>query len=331
MTADRPARHRRAIAFCADANYLPYALFAAAQIAALSPGRDFDICLCSDAELSLPPALAPLGLRAVTIDTGGAFDGLRLDRRRTASAYLRLALPQALRADYDRILYLDGDIFVQGGDFGALLGLDIGPHAVAAVRDNQQWRTPRRLPEQFRRMGWKTAPYFNSGVMLIDTARWLEADLGTRAVAFGRQHKDRLIGHDQTLLNCLLRGDWAEISPVWNWQYTQRTRLFEAMRMPHVVHFIGATKPWKDPQGALSPRFAAAMAAFFSGAMPDQPRPAVGTGPLLDRGRLGKMCLRHAMAVPATARYLSQFPTDLTVLRRAEPGPAAGADLSLPA
>ena len=33
----------------------------------------------------------------------------------------------------------------------------------AAVRDNIQWRTPRRRPEQFRRLGLPAAPYFNSG------------------------------------------------------------------------------------------------------------------------------------------------------------------------
>ena len=111
----------------------------------------------------------------------------------------------------------------------AVLDADLGPHAVGAVRDHIQWRSPARRPTQFRRFGWPTAPYLNSGVMLMDLPACRAMDLLPRAVDLGRREKARLVGHDQTLINCLLRGAFAELSPVWNWQYSKYGRLAEAM------------------------------------------------------------------------------------------------------
>lgn len=324
VAADRPATGRRAVAFCCDEGYLPYALLAASQVAALAPGRDFDILICGDPAPPVPASLEGLGLRRCSIDTRGRLAGLWVDARRTGSAYLRLALPEALAGDYDRILYLDSDVFVQGGDFGALLGAELGGFAVAAVRDNIQWRTPGRRPEEFRRFGWPAAPYLNSGLLLIDVPAFVSGDLLGRAVAMGRGAGDRLIALDQTLLNCLLRGDWAELSPVWNWQYTRASRLFEAMEGAHVVHFIGRVKPWNDPAGDLPPRFAEATAAFLAAHFPDRDRPAPRSGPARSPAAMRRVLWRHLLAAGRMADYLGRFPTDLTVRTGAAaqgPGP----------
>lgn len=314
LTSPRPAAARKAVAFCCDDHYLPYALFAADQIARLHPQRDFDICICGEQVPVIPPGLSGLGLRPCGIATQGAFEGLRLDARRTESAYLRLALPQVFAGDYDRLLYLDSDIFVQGGDFSHLLDLDLRGHAVAAVRDTMQWRSPGRRPEQFRRFGWPAAPYFNSGVLLIDVAAYRDAGLFDRAVALGRKEKDRLIGHDQTLLNCVLRGRWAELSPTWNWQYSWSARMSEAMLGANIVHFIGADKPWKDPRNRFPPRFARAVAAFLARHYPEHAAVPVGRGPASDSRYMRRMLLRQALSARRMARYLNRFPDDLTLL-----------------
>lgn len=319
-TADRPPAAHRAVVFCCDAGYLPYALHAAARIAALRrTSADFDICIAGEQPPDIPGALGPLGLRAVAIAAGGLFDGLRLDARRTASAYLRLALPDALGAEYDRILYLDSDIAVRGGDVGALLDVDLRGAPLAAVRDNMQWRTPGRRHEQFRRFGWPAAPYFNSGLLLIDCAAWQAADLTARAVALGRAERERLVGHDQTLLNCVLRGAWAELPPTWNWQYTWATRHFEAMEDPNIVHFIGPAKPWRDPGHRLPPRFAQGLAAFLAGAMPEVTPPAIPPGGARDAAAARRSLFKHWVAAPRMAIYLARFPDDLTVHPPAAP------------
>lgn len=306
FSASEPARARKAVVFCCDQNYLPFACLAASQIASAHPDRDFDICLCSDAPLSLPKTLDRFALRLINVDIADRFSGLRLDARRTHAAYLRLALPNALAAEYDRLLYLDSDIFFRHGDVSRLLDVDTKGHAIAAVRDNPQWRTPNRTPKQFKRFGWGTAPYFNSGLLLIDTEAFNQADLEDRCIGFGLEHKDRLVGHDQTLLNCVLRGDWAELSPLWNWQFTWASRLFALMEDAHILHFIGSSKPWNDEKGQMPLELNRAYADFCASHFPDQ-TVTVPKRPLHDPGRQIKTLLKHAASAGRTARYLYRF------------------------
>ena len=187
LACEGDQRSDTAIVFAADGNYLRFAAFAAAQIVALAPQRRFDVCLCIPAEAAPVAGLDGLGARIARIDTGGVFAPLGRDSRRTEAAYLRLALPAAFAGAYRRLLYLDADVFVQGGDFAALLDVDIGPHPLAAVRDNIQWRTPGRRAESFRRLGLRAAPVFNSGVLLIDVAAFNAQEVLERCLAFGRQ------------------------------------------------------------------------------------------------------------------------------------------------
>ena len=318
LEASAPARADRAMVFACDEGYAPFALMAAERIAALHPERDFDICLCSDGDLSVPASLARLGVRLCRVTTDGAFAGLRLDPGRTEVVYLRLALPAAFAGEYRRLLYYDADIVVQSGDFSALMAVNLGEHVLGAVRDNTQWRSPGRRPEQFRRLGIRAAPYFNAGMLLIDVARWNDSDLMGRCVAFGRQHREKMIRHDQNLLNGTLRGDWAELSPVWNWQYTRSTMLFEAMEDAHVVHFINPKKPWTHVGGQLPPRFRAACRAFLAAHYPERPQVGPDRHAMHENRKYMRSVLaRHLMAVGSFCDYLDRFESDLTVVRRA--------------
>ena len=313
LEASTPPRSDRAVVFAADGNYLRFASFAAAQIAALPGGRRFDICLCAPQEIAPMPGFAEL--RHCRVDTGGIFAALGLDRRRTEASYLRLALPAAFAGEYRRILYLDADVFVQGGDFAALMDVDIGAHPLAAVRDNMQWRTPGRLVPSYKRLGLSATPVFNSGVLLIDVAAFNGQDVLDRCLAFARSHPPERIGLDQDLLNAVLHGGWAEISPVWNWQYTWASRLFEAMADAHVVHFIGPKKPWTHAGGELPLRFRRAYRAFFAEHFPDAPIGEDGVQPMANRAFLAKSLGKHLFSLRRMAAYLARFPTDLTVIR----------------
>jgi lipopolysaccharide biosynthesis glycosyltransferase len=313
--ASAPARFDRAIVFASDAKYTRFALLAAEQIARRHPERDFDICLCSDVMLQAPASLAHHGFRFCAVRTEGAFDGLRLDQGRTEIVYLRLALPAAFAGDYRRLLYYDADIFVQGGDFSAFLDADLGGKILGAVRDNTQWRTPNRRPEQFRRLGLPSRPYFNAGMLMIDVGRFVEAELLERCVAFGRKHREQMIRHDQNLLNGTLQGDWAELAPYWNWQDPRSSMLVAAMEGAHVVHFIGPKQPWGHAGGRLPPRFRDAYRSFFSAHYPDLPPvPRDGLAPHQNRRYLREVLLRHTLAVRSFCDYLDRFETDLTVL-----------------
>ncbi len=315
VETDAAAGSDRAVVFAADAGYLPFAAFAAVQLDRLNPGRGFDICLCSPEPAAPPPGLAGWRLRWCRVATGGLFAGLGRDPRRSEAAYLRYALPDAFADDYRRLLYLDADVFVQGGDFDRLLEVDIGRHPLAAVRDNMQWRTPSRRTPSFRRLGLPTAPVFNSGVLLVDVAAWRAADVLGRCLAFGRSHDPATVGLDQDLVNAVLRGDWAELSPVWNWQYTWASRLFETLADAHVVHFIGPRKPWSHDAGELPLRFRRAYRGFLAGHYPEVAVGADGVAPMANRGFVGKMLVKHLLSLGKLGAYLDRFPDDLTVIR----------------
>lgn len=310
--SNRPASARSAVVFCCDENYLPYALFAANQIIRQHPDGDFDVCLCHTDKLALPKSLAPLGIRVVTIDTNDMFDGFGLDARRTASTYLRLALPDAFSGEYDRILYLDSDIFVQGGDIAALLNVDLAAHPVAAVRDNMQWRTPNRLIPEFKQFGIPNAPYFNAGIMLIDVQSWQRQKVLDDALTFGASNAGTMPRNDQTLLNVVLHKNWAELSPVWNWQYSEKARLFEPMVGANILHFIGPRKPWTDTEGELPPMFLNALSDFLTRHMPKHALSKRALPPLMKSGLMRRMLLRHLISLSKMQNYLRRFPTDLT-------------------
>ena len=314
-SADRLPAAETAVVFACDANYAPYAQFAAAQIIRLNPRRNFDVCICtSDPELVLTDDLARAGGRLCRVDTGGLLSSLSLDGRRTEASYLRLALPAAFAGAYRRLLYLNSDVFVQGGDFGALMDLDLGGAAVAAVRDNIQWRTRGRRPEEFRRMGLPAAPYCNSGVLLLDVQAYRDQRVLERCLDFAQEHPGALL-LDQSLLNLVLRGDWAELAPAWNWQYTRASMLFEGIEEVHIVHFIGPKKPWKHAGGRLPLKFRRAYRSFLAEHFPDGP--AIGPdGPPPHRSKsyLRNALWRHLLAAGRFSAYLAQFKTDLTVL-----------------
>lgn len=307
------APRHKAIAFCCDDRYRPFALFAAAQIVALHPDRDFDICLCDATEPVIPDTLRHLGLRAVALEPGDTFAGFALDDRRSESAYYRLLLPRRLGAEYARILYLDADVFIQDGDFSQLLDVPLS-NPVAAVRDNPQWRTPRRMPKEFRTAGLPNAPYFNSGVLLIDIPLWQKHQVEERAIAYGASCNGRLRRHDQTLLNIVLHRDWTEMSPVWNWQYSKAARLHEAVVGANVVHFIGPQKPWNAPHNALPARFAAAMTCFLREHFPERTIGRTSTHMPVDNKLMVSMLLRHLVNGRRMTRYLSRFPNRYSVI-----------------
>ncbi|MFO1208577.1 MAG: glycosyltransferase family 8 protein [Amaricoccus sp.] len=318
--ADRPPGSVAAVAFCCDARYVPFACLAARQIADLDPSRGFDICLCHSGDEALPvPDDLRADLRVCRIGTD-ALRGLSLDRRRTVATYLRLALPEAFEGQYERVLYLDSDIFVQGGDFGALLGVDMGARALAAVRDNIQWRTPGRRPEEFRRLGLPGAPYFNAGVMLLDVEAFNRQRILGRCLAFADAHPGSLLRNDQSLLNLVLRGDWAELAPRWNWQYTRASMLYEATEGANVIHFIGGKKPWTHSGGGLPLRFRRAYRAFLDEHFPDAPPIGPdGTPPHRNLGYMRSVLVRHLLAAGRFSDYLDRFESDLSVLRTTTP------------
>lgn len=299
-------RHDCAVIIACDGNYLPYATVVALQLA--RAGSACDLLIGSPEPLDLPNVLRAAGIGHVAARLPQIEDALPLDGRRSLAAYMGVFLASVLGGVYRRILVLDADILHERGDPARLMAADMRGHAVAAVRDNRQWRNAAKRVPDFRRLGWPAAPYFNSGVVMFDTAAWTAQDLSARCTAFARQHLKGL-GRDQALLNGTLHGDWAEISPLWNWQFTWASSLLAGMADPCLIHFIGPEKPWLDRSAGIVPmRWRAPYGAFLAEHFPSAPRPSQADRRHWPaRRRLGRSLLRQWRAAGPMVDYLGRF------------------------
>lgn len=305
--------HDVAVIVACDATYLPYAAVAALQLA--REDRVYDVLIGGPEPLPLPPVLRDAGIGHVAAVDSEILDALPTDARRSIATYMELFCAGALHGIYRRILVLDSDVIFERGDPGRLLQTDMLGRAVAAVRDNRQWRSPKRRVSEFRKLGLPAAPYFNAGVVMIDTESWADAGLQGRAAAFARE-KLAGLGRDQALMNGMLHGDWAEISPLWNWQFTWSSSHLMSMADPCIVHFIGPHKPWLDSADTRVPmRLRRDYARILPQHFPDAPR-----GAALERRHwparpdLSKSMFKQWRAVRPMLDYLNRFPDEYTLL-----------------
>lgn len=117
------------------------------------------------------------------------------------SAYARLFVADMVPADIDRILYLDCDIIVCDS-LQRLWTTDLRGCALGAVQDTIGNTTKAAVglaPEE---------QYFNSGMLLIELAKWREQNIGAKCLSFIQERNGSVVHHDQGVLNGVLRNQW---------------------------------------------------------------------------------------------------------------------------
>ena len=176
----------------------------------------------------------------------------------TVASYYWLPMGEILPTDIHRVIYMDADILVRG-DIGELWNFSLGNSVVGAVPDIVV-SPPKKLEKYARavreRLGLHPdAPYFNSGVLLVDLDRWRETRVGLDAFNFARCHADRMTFTEQCALNWVLRDRWTPLPERWNLQthmivtfrwgfmdYSSDAK--EQAQAATIVHFTGDSKPW---------------------------------------------------------------------------------------
>ena len=105
--------------------------------------------------------------------------------------------------------------------------------------------------------------YFNSGVILMDLARWRAEDVLKKLLDFYGAHAGSLFACDQDTINGALRGRICSLPPKYNFftnyryfRYQTLKKLcaayeevgeqafYEAKRAPVVIHYLGDERPW---------------------------------------------------------------------------------------
>ena len=156
--------------FCAtlvcNAAYIEKAAFVASQLMAVK-NWNFDVVICSDIQPESPPQIVPNGVKIVYLDVAGSLDKLPQNARLKHYTYWRLPAIELLAQEYDRILYLDTDVFLIDLDLNRLFNLDMQWAGVAAIRGVHQRHRPLRMPQEFAHHGLPVAPYFNGKRLFI--------------------------------------------------------------------------------------------------------------------------------------------------------------------
>lgn len=176
----------------------------------------------------------------------------------TLAAYFRIFIPDLLPPTLERAIYLDGDLIVRGS-LRALWEVDLGGRAVAAVRD--PLRTAQDVHDRYVKLGLPHhAHYFNSGVLVLDLAKWRAERLPARIAQFVVDHPERISWNDQDALNAILHDDYAALPMEWNFQRRMCHMLprdlglsvaeyLRLRRSPRIVHFTEEIKPWSWRDG----------------------------------------------------------------------------------
>jgi lipopolysaccharide biosynthesis glycosyltransferase len=179
----------------------------------------------------------------------------------TSAALGRLHVGSVLPADVTRAVYLDADTLVLG-DITELLDFDLGGATVGAsineVGADRSWRLGETAV--YSDEGAAPPGYFNSGVLLMDMARWRATGVTERAREIYQRYGHQLRTHDQDVLNIIFSGAWVPFPAKWNKLVEHSVhgrfgngRLDYLTEHDGIVHFIGGVKPWHGafPQNSL--------------------------------------------------------------------------------
>ena len=169
------------------------------------------------------------------------------------STYYRLFVPELFVHDVDRLLYIDADMVVRGS-IDELYRHDLGGHVLGAVPG---FSRTSNLSHALRLAHGVDSPYFNAGLLLIDTRRWCDSAIKEQCLAFLRDHPERVWYADQDLLNYCLAGRYQYLSCGWNVMVDHfraddpadldelSPEELDAARIdPRILHFNGQYKPW---------------------------------------------------------------------------------------
>jgi lipopolysaccharide biosynthesis glycosyltransferase len=138
----------------------------------------------------------------------------------------------------------------------ALWETELGGAAMGAVPDIYCER-----PEHRRQINQRIGvpldrPYYNAGMLLIDTGRWRRDAIDRQIVDLFKDHGGRF--DDQDAINVLLAAEIKPLARKWNFQ-AGKDMIPDGTEA--IVHFVGGRKPWDlDSRNPLTAEFLEAKA-----------------------------------------------------------------------
>lgn len=169
-----------------------------------------------------------------TNDTKSYRSTLYLKSKAAYSRYFIGRIPDA-----DRIIYIDTDIIVMR-DISEILNIDLEGKTIAAVRDISVRLKPDQ-PRIVNVLGMKkSSDYFNSGVIIVDMAKWRERKSEDNLIKISKDMFDKLDCQDQDALNIFFEDDTKFLDVAWNISQYEASPDINGV----ILHLIGTIKPW---------------------------------------------------------------------------------------
>ena len=214
----------------------------------------------------------PIDVHVLRPDVDSVSD-LVISHHITHAAYFRLLAAKLLPDTIDKVIYLDSDVLVQE-DLSQLWQAELGDNYCLAVPDIAcPFIDARKADSNFKKSSpylaslcpirnWKelgldpTARYFNSGVMVLNIARWREEQVEDKLLDCLRKNEKFVWCWDQYALNVVFAGQWDELPLRWNqgahaFEFPSidhsplSTDEFREMRdNPAIIHYTTEWKPW---------------------------------------------------------------------------------------
>ena len=303
---------KTALCFTPDRTFFAPAVRAIASLVEQGDADAFDIFIyCEESDIEpgfadLDPALRAR-IQLKTLDFAALDAGLAPKGRFSRAVFRRLFLDRLLPEIYPRYVSIDSDMLIARPGLSRLTEIDLGGHALAAgfdmiyLMDHKGGPLAREFQGYRRALGLDLdTPYFNAGLMTIDRAAWRKAGFAEEAAARLRSHPERYPFMEQDALNSLVKGDFAKLSPRYNFMGDFFLTGLEAEIAPIVLHFVNQPKPWNYEAWRGEGRFARAYADWFAAA-PFPERRARARPPL--RRKPAASALRRRFAVSLRAFF----------------------------
>lgn len=191
----------------------------------------------------------------------------------STAAFGKIKIIAGLPEHVHRAIYLDGDMVVLG-DLQSLMEVDLKGNVIAAV-ENPGYS------------GWdrsgisRESGYFNSGLMVIDVARWKADGCTDRVFECLRELEGKRTTADQEALNLAFNKAWTRLDDSWNYQTHIRptdATVADVQADARIIHYTGSPKPWHYPKPTR------AADSFYRRASKEVnfPHPRIGHYPLED-------------------------------------------------
>ena len=208
--------------------------------------------------------------------------------RFSRAVFRRLFLDEILPAHFERIVSVDSDMLIVRPGLKRLESFDLKDKPLAAaydmifLMDFKGDALARRFQRSRRSLGLALdTPYFNAGLMAIDRAAWRAEKVTERVTKALRDEPKRYPFMEQDALNATLKGNFAALSPRFNFMGDFFLLDLERRLEPIVLHFVNAPKPWELGSWRGEARFAEAYRDLVRRV------PLAGTGAGAGRSRHG--------------------------------------------